>query len=170
MPEAVVEKFSDITKVAYRLGYEINKTCKAIGIEETLNLIPGIESGSLSRTDVQAMQANIITTLPDALAHQPDPDEPLVSLEPPPLPPVSVSVVADANGLPEAHKPPHTIIQTESPVKNVFMSSSGHKLFAYNNASRGMLIRIDPGISMKMNNDFIQDLGRLIEAYCGKAV
>ena len=186
LPDVVVQNFSDITKVPYRLGYEINKTCKAIGIEETLKIIPGIESGSLSRTDVQGMQANIITSapsradnrlpmaetyaLPDPSADAPAPWSDANAQHPILENPIPASETMDKHGLPTTETPVHSIIQTQSLAKNIFLSSSGHKLFTYNHASRGLLIRIAPEVSMMMSEAFMHDLGKLIEAYYDKAV
>jgi len=186
LPDAVVQSFSDITKVPYRLGYEINKTSKAIGIGETLKIIPSVESGSLSRTDVQSMQANIITSapsrtdnrLPMAETHaEPDPPADAHALlsdsngqSPVIENPIPASETMDKHGLPTAETPVHSIIQTQSLAKNIFLSSSGHKLFTYNHASRGLLIRIAPEVSMMMSEAFMHDLGKLIETYCDKAV
>ncbi len=186
LPDAVVQSFSDITKVPYRLGYEINKTSKAIGIGETLKIIPSIESGSLSRTDVQSMQANIITSAPSRTDNRPPTAETHAEPDPPadahallsdsngqsPVieNPIPTPETMDKHGLPAAETPVHSIIQTQSLAKNIFLSSSGHKLFTYNHASRGLLIRIAPEVSMMMSEAFMHDLGKLIETYCDKAV
>jgi ParB/RepB/Spo0J family partition protein len=185
LPDVVVQNFSDITKVPYRLGYEINKTSKAIGIEETLKIIPSIESGSLSRTDVQSMQANIITSAPSRTDNRlmaetyavPDPSADAPGLlsdsngqHPIIENPLPASETMDKHGLPTTETPVHSIIQTQSLAKNIFLSSSGHKLFTYNHASRGLLIRIAPEVSMMMSEAFMHDLGKLIETYCDKAV
>jgi ParB/RepB/Spo0J family partition protein len=186
LSDVVVQKFSDITKVPYRLGYEINKTSKAIGIEETLKIIPSIESGSLSRIDVQSMQANIITSASSRTDNHPPMAETYAVPDPPADAPallsdsngqnpkienpIPASETMGTNGLLTAETPVQSIIQTQPTVKNIFLSSSGHKLFTYNNASRGLLIRIAPEVSMMMSEAFMHDLGRLIEAYCDKAV
>ena len=186
LPDEVVEKFADITKVPYRLGYEINKTCKTIGIEETLKIIPSIESGSLSRADVQNMQANIITSgssqandqalmaethvethwSVDDLSHRPDSIDQRSMIENQ----IAESETTDADEPDNVETQAHSITQTQRPVKNMFLSSSGHKLFTYHHASRGLLIRMTPEVSMMMSESFIQELGKLVEAYCDKAV
>jgi ParB/RepB/Spo0J family partition protein len=162
LPDAVVANFSDITKVPYRLGYEINKTGKAIGIEEIIKIIPGIEAGSLSRADVQGMQANVIASSPGRADNRP---------------PIAVDRAEQAPPAPDgqhpapaSETPAHPIVQAQALPKNIFLSSSGHKLFTYNHASRGLLIRIAPEVSMMMSEAFMRDLGKLIEAYCHKAV
>ena len=186
LPSEVVEKFADITKIPYRLGYEINKTCKTIGIEETLKIIPSIESGSLSRADVQNMQANIITSgsnqtndqasmtethaethwSVDDLSHRPDSIEQRTIIENQ----IAKSETTDVDGSHNVETQAHSIIETQFPVKNMFLSPSGHKLFTYHHASRGLLIRMTPEVSMMMNESFIQELGKLVEAYCTVAV
>jgi ParB/RepB/Spo0J family partition protein len=171
LPDAVVRHFSDITKVPYRLGYEINKTSKAIGIEEIIKIIPGIESGSLSRTDVQGMQANVIISAPSRTDNQPHIAEARAEHDPPaPMPDANGQHPIIENPIPSSETAAHSIIQTQALPKNIFLSSSGHKLFTYNHASRGLLIRISPEVSMMMSEAFMQDLGKLIEAYCGQAV
>ncbi len=179
LPIEVVEAFADMTKVPYRLGYELNKTCKAIGIEETLKLIPSIESGDLSRTDVQNLQANVIQSTATANANANDAaakaDVPTQAAEAThQLLPLENKISAPQdpgpNELPEARTSAYAIVDAPSPVKHVFLSASGQKLFTYNNASRGLLIRVAPEISVVMGEAFMQDLGKLIEAYCRKAV
>jgi len=215
LPDTVVEKFADITKVPYRLGYEINKTCKAIGIEETIKIIPDIESGSLSRTDVQNMQANVVTSGSNPIANGQSVSQPSVLSIPldqkadsmlaswrqdnvletkglvgkqsdaqiasifsdsaTPLEQSSdekqasnIETITVNNDAGDATST-HAIIQAPSSLKNILLSSSGRKLFTYNNASRGWLIRIDPEISKKIDEDFMKQLGTLIESYCGQS-
>ena len=83
---------------------------------------------------------------------------------------VSSSEAIATGGLSDVDTQVQSIIQTQSSQKNIFLSSSGHKLFTYNHASRGLLIRVAPEVSIRMSEAFIQDLGKLIEAYCEKAV
>ena len=173
LPIEVAEAFTDMTKVPYRLGYELNKTCKALGIEETLKLIPNIESGNLSRTDVQNLQANVI--LSDVTADASRVDAPAQAAEAThqALPLENKIAAPQDHGteeLPKAGASAYAIVDAPSPVKHVFLSSSGQKLFTYNNASRGLLIRVAPEISVVMGEAFMQDLGKLIETYCRKAV
>jgi ParB/RepB/Spo0J family partition protein len=166
LPDAVVANFSDITKVPYRLGYEINKTGKAIGIEEIIKIIPGIESGGLSRADVQGMQANVIASSPSRADNRP----PVAGARAEHAPPAPLPGPDGQHPTLASETPAHSIVQAQALPKNIFLSSSGRKLFTYNHASRGLLIRIAPEVSMMMSEAFVQDLGKLIEAYCLKAV
>ncbi len=187
LSDLLVKEFSDITKVPYRLGYEINKTSKLIGVEETLKIIPGIESGSLSRSDVQNMQAHIVMSS----VSQTDDQAPIAKTDSGTSPPTNndadkldfidqtpiinkdktiESNTMSADELPNTETLPQSIIQIPSAPKNIFLSPSGRKLFTYNHASRGLLIRIAPEVSTLMSDAFIQDLGKLIEAYRIKAV
>jgi len=229
LPEAVAGRFADIAKIPYRLGYEINKACKALGEDAIIGLIPQIESGELSRSAIQQMQAEVVgspaqavpkeparltnasfidirspgqarheapkqTASPAAPANSELPDFGAESAAPPKietnaenaadlwgdvvspvLPPSTASGENEVTGPltaspisngqnrtepAEADRP-----QTESQLKKSFVSSTGRRLFTYNQASRGWLIRIAPDVSMRMDEGLMLDFGRLLEAY-----
>ncbi len=198
LPQEVVERFSDITQVPYRLGYEIYKACQALGNEHVINIIPKIEAGELSRTDVQNLRVRAVTEvstiasppaapLPTAAAPDSTPpsetEGPLADPTPaqspweaaghPDVPTSATEDVAapssePAEPRPQATPPVPSIVRTQSQPRNIYLSSSGQKLFTYNNATRGWLIRIAPEVSSSIDEDFMRALGRLIESYHGK--
>jgi hypothetical protein len=53
----------------------------------------------------------------------------------------------------------------EMALKKRVLSSSGHKLFTYNPATRGWLIRIAPEVSARMNETLMLEIGKLLEAH-----
>ncbi len=196
LPDEVAASFADMTRIPYRLGYEIYKACQALGVEEVLKMVPKIESGELSRGDVQQLRANWLTAISESAGGQaPALPLPLTadrldasSTNQPAgyglwdLQPTPVEIPAEAaNGaspsaldgaIPAANPsaPPvddarPSILHIQSQTRNIFVSPSGQKLFTYNHATRGCLIRIAPEVSPSINEDFMRKLGQLIESY-----
>lgn len=165
LPEAMSASFANIAKIPYRLGYEINKACKVLGEAAILPLIPKIESGELSRNDVQLMQTRIIDSTAQTKTIEPtesnlDADDDLNT---------NPTQHDEAGATPLRPSTPHQAnasnLPQESQLKKSFLSASGRKLFTYNQASRGWLIRIAPDISMRMDEALMLEFGKLLEAH-----
>jgi len=220
LPETVAEHFTDISKIPYRLGYEISRACKMLGAEAVIALIPKIESGELSRSAIQQMQTQRIggaaqDLLPAAgqakarvvAGNLQDPVAKVAAqatsqqsaaqavayakLESGAESSSSEALAVETNaensdGLwgsspessptrltnrPEAMLPhaPAEIstshARNEPQLKKSFVSSTGSRLFTYNQASRGWLIRIAPDVSMRMDEALMLEFGKLLEAY-----
>lgn len=127
LPEAVAARFADLTKIPYRLGYEISKACKALGEEAVAALVPKIESGEVSRSDIQALQA----------------------------PPAN---------MPSPARLPEAPAQAGPRLKKSVAAASGRRLFSYNPASRGWLIRLAPEVSARMDEALMAEFGQWLEA------
>lgn len=172
LPETVARSFASIAKIPYRLGYELNKACKAMGEDAIIPLVPKIESGELSRDEIQQMQTRKVdaSALPAGML----PEQGQVPAKQAKTP----STLADV-GLPQqAEVEAGTRPKGESPVsrkldepqfKKSFVSSSGRTLFTYNQASRGWLIRIHPEVSMAMDEALMLKFGQWLEAYLESA-
>ena len=132
LPEAVAARFAALAKIPYRLGYEINKACKALGEEAVIALIPRIEAGELSREDVQRLQAQPAQAKAAAQA----------------APPLAVYPAPAAAAL-----------------KKSVAGAAGQRLFTYNPASRGWLIRIAPEVSARLDEALMLEIGKLLEAH-----
>jgi hypothetical protein len=141
LPGRVAAGFADITRLPYRTGYELSKACKTLGEEFILELIPKIESGELSRDDIQRLQVQAVSG-ENLSGGQADPplEDSLTQTKPPAAEPVP------------------------TPKKRV-LSSAGQALFTYNPASRGWLIRIPPDISSRMDESLMLEIGKLLEAH-----
>lgn len=197
LPNTVAEAFGNIAAVSYRMGYAIAKACKSQGMEAIIPLIPRIESGEISRQDIEAMQAQWV-----GAAHMPGetqtisaprtlaPGNPLgtvrVSDSNAPIILEDADTVSGAVGTevagqgvkPADDRPemPPTFNQHDiggraysEPPKKIFVSTSGRKLFTYNQASRGWLIRINPEFSAEIDESAIINIGRFIEELLGQS-
>ncbi|MFM8331909.1 MAG: hypothetical protein ACKN9T_09485, partial [Candidatus Methylumidiphilus sp.] len=148
LPETVVQRFAAIAKIPYRLGYEINKACKVLGAEALIPLIPQIESGELTRSEVQQMQVPAVSAPP------PRSEAGLSNAGKPAAPCGADGKASDspAAALPVADK-------------KAYVSATGQKLFTYSPASRGWLIRIAPEISASLDETALLALGEWLEGY-----
>ena len=152
LPEAVVRGFAAIAKIPYRLGYELNKACKALGEDAIIPLLPKIESGELGRDEIQQMQTRQVgaSALADASGQEQGQDG---------------AGDAEDKANPPPPEQPGTRKLDEPQSKRSFVSASGRKLFTYNQASRGWLIRINPDVSMAVDEDLMLKFGQWLEAY-----
>jgi ParB/RepB/Spo0J family partition protein len=218
LPKAVAEKFGNLAGISYRTGYAIAKACEAVGVATVLPLVDKIESGEISRDDLERMRILAVNTVPanrleprDTTAGQP-PSDLWVSAHPEPG---SVPTADEAQGTagaaarlahsgtggetratdepwyPDPNQPdgqeasegdraspanartevsPRRSIPVPShedphdrPLRKTFVSASKRALFSYHQASRGWLIRINPEVSMEIDESLILEIGALIE-------
>lgn len=170
LPDPVVKVFNNISSISYRMGYAIAKACKSQGVEAIVPLIPGIESGELGRQDIESLQVQVV-----ALSQIPSETSEVSELKP---------VDADAETAEQEvynfdvkTVTPSTDASSESTdnrtyselPKKVFVSATGRKLFTYNQASRGWLIRLNPEFSGHIDESAILSIGGFIENLLGQS-
>lgn len=155
LPDAVAGAFADIARLSYRTGYALSRAVKAQGAEALVPWVPGIESGAITRDELERMGTPTVPTQTPAEAE-----------------PASLAGTGAANIRPPRPAPEPkaaavaapTVASPETPRKKNLLSASGQRLFSYHPAARGWLIRIDPGLSPQVDEDLMLAIGRLIEA------
>jgi ParB/RepB/Spo0J family partition protein len=221
LPEIVADKFDNIARISYRTGYAIAKACEVTGVDAVLPLINKIESGEISRNDLERMRIRAVNTAPASPADYPEPQDAMASqpLSDPrvfPLPELgSIPTDTEAEGRagatarlalsgtggetrvtdkpwhPDQGQPDgqesseedraspasartrvsaHPSIPVswredphDRPLRKTFVSVNNRALFSYHQASRGWLIRINPEVSMEIDESLILEIGALIE-------
>ena len=158
LPEAVVQSFSAIAKIPYRLGYELNKACKTAGEDAIIPLVPKIESGELTRDEIQQMQTRKVGKQDLPSESEADIGGP-AELAPPES---SGFAELETESAPLENSVPQQVDEPQP--KRSYVSASGRKLFTYNQASRGWLIRIPPEVSMAVDEDLMLKFGQWLEA------
>ncbi len=183
LPDPVAEAFGRIAQVSYRMGYAIARACKVLGAEALIGLVPKIEAGEITRDDLERMATPTVSAMdggrPVGSEHDGE------SAESPDSEAGSGAAAAGETGrTAEEGDRQASEVPGESPgresggsamaepagsareswLRKTFVSSAGLKLFTYNQAARGWLIRIDPEVSMRIGEDLMRDIGDLIEA------
>lgn len=161
LPGAVADAFADITRLSYRTGYALARAAKAQGAEAFIPLVPRIESGEIGRDELERMATPDVPTAADTGGMAQSPPGGLDG-DPCPVPADDIVESNAEPGLAAVAAP--TALPLEAPRKKALLSASGQRLFSYHPAARGWLIRIDPGISARIDEDLMLEIGRLIEA------
>lgn len=188
LPDRIAEAFTAIAKLSYRTGYVVARACKTVGVETMLPLVPRIEAGEISRDDLEQITNPVVRAVPTTPAEPPiittatlptvTAETSATDLDAPPktvenLENTSLRFSMENRGGEQraenqrsASVPPLESAK-ESHARKTLVAADGTKLFTYHRASRGWLLRIDAGISTRIDEQLLQEIGNLIAARLG---